>query len=391
LIVATYDQGVRDELWKEQEELGRNFKVVTKEQVKFVDAPLTLAANSTANVPVIGVITSLFAGQGGSAATLASQLFGINYLIDSGNSEFNKDTIKGLNNGELMRAILNKDIFSFDKDQNGNKILIITDKEGNQKTYNYEINQKSLNDISLADLAINKDYALHGIYNNADEAFRNGIMQLGTLQNYDSKTDESSFISLAAPTKGLIVDGIENVYNFIFGTTPLASANVTELKEFSQTMGVVGQYQSVTIQDQLGSFNALQNPMINIRMAAHSNGGDRLYLGVLGGANSKDFEYIDFQGNKQSKLQVQFYGTPTNTNNIQNAAKNAGLINSNQIQNIINPNDYVGEGLGRNRGGALSSLAPIIYLYNAPKLFTKDSPHSNYYCQGSFCQFDKYR
>ncbi|MCE3255182.1 MAG: hypothetical protein K0R25_676 [Rickettsiaceae bacterium] len=42
-------------------------------------------------------------------------------------------------------------------------------------------------------------------------------------------------------------------------------------------------------------------------------------------------------------------------------------------------------------GGILSKFAPLIYLYNAPKLLTDDSPHSNYYCQGDFCQFDKYK
>ncbi|MCE3255183.1 MAG: hypothetical protein K0R25_677, partial [Rickettsiaceae bacterium] len=347
-------QGVRDELWKEQEELGRNFKVVTKEQVKFVDAPLVAAA--TSDIEILRNATKYLAGEGGSFATLATQLFGLNYLLDSGNTRWQENKIVGITNQELAKAIQNEDefilasIFGKKSEPNLNQtfnIFSIKDADGNIQNYSYISDFKDLRDVTLQDLTDTKDYSLHGIYNTSDEGFRNGLMQLGTLQK---TTDNGlSFVTLNAPTKGSIPDMIENFYNSIFGKTPVASSNIMQLQDFSRILGVVGQYGNITTQTQSGNFNTIQNPTTGIRMAAHSNGGDRLYLGILGGATTNQF--IGTNGN--SILSVQFYGTPSNTDRIQNAAKTAGLENSNQIQNIINTDDYVGEGLGQNRGGNL--------------------------------------
>ena len=370
----------RDQAGRDVKELAGNLKITVNQSAKVIDMPLVAAA--TSDVPILKDIANKIAGNGGSVATLATQLFGLSYLLDSGNGQYNTNTIQGLNNNELKTAIQNQDKFEVKKDQNGNEMIVITDKQGNAKSYDYEISKKLLSDVNLSDLTTNKDYGFHGVYNNADEAFRNQLMQLGTLQNYDSKTDQSSFVSVSAPTKGLITDGIENFYNSIFGKTPLASANMQEMKDFGQTLGAVGKYQNVTTQTSNGGFNTIQNPMTDIRMAAHSNGGDRLYLGVLGGASGGQLSSL-------TNLQVQLYGTPSKTSNIRTTAENSGLTNFNQIQNIINPGDFVGQILGRNATDSLDAGKAIIM---APLLFiTPLSPHSNYYCQGSFCQFDKYK
>jgi hypothetical protein len=118
--------------------------------------------------------------------------------------------------------------------------------------------------------------------------------------------------------------------------------------------------------------------MTDIRMVGHSNGGDRLYLGILNGAGQNEvFKGVD--------IKVQFYGTPSNTYNIQNSAERAGLKNHQDIKHIINSGDFVGNILGSN---SRSINEQLLSVAKAPLLLAPSiSPHSSYYCVGSFCDF----
>jgi hypothetical protein len=124
-------------------------------------------------------------------------------------------------------------------------------------------------------------------------------------------------------------------------------------------------------------------------------------LGLLRGADNKAFseKTVDAQGKETyiPKLSVQFYGTPSYTNNLGTAAINAGAniakvqigIDKNgeaifdySLGHIINPGDAVPNILGGNSflpgnasatelGRSLVAIPSIIGIYG-------NSPHSNY-------------
>ena len=73
------------------------------------------------------------------------------------------------------------------------------------------------------------------------------------------------------------------------------------------------------------------------------------------------------------------YGSPVNAIDLQRALKKAGMT---LAATITNEDDFVGEGLGGNKG--LDGQAPFIdriNLVNFFKLMTSSSPHSNYECK----------
>ncbi len=97
------------------------------------------------------------------------------------------------------------------------------------------------------------------------------------------------------------------------------------------------------------------------------------------------------------KVSVQFYGTPSYTKWIGESAEVSGAwMAHNDIPNqkpdytpghIINTGDAVGNILGRN--AIAPKLEPVEIgksLISIPLLFDSEvSPHSNYTCQGTFC------
>ena len=365
-----FSESGRNEIQKNFKELPENTKLIAKN----LDAPLVILA--TSDIPGLSYAASYFAGEGGSVATLATQLFGLNYLLDSGNTRFQTNTISNLDNETLAKAIQGKDGFKIQRDigyetENGQRenFLTITDKNGNAQTFRYTTNFKNLSDVTINDLISTKDYSLHGIDNTSDQAFRNGLMQLGTITN--ESENGLSFVTLNAPTKGGVFDALENFHNFFLGKTPLASANIIQLQDFSQNLATT----------------AKENNLTDIRMVGHSNGGDRLYLGVLRGVTNNEFQYVDSSGNEGSRLSVQFYGTPSMTSNIRDAADDAGVKYDKTYLHNINSGDFVGNILGANANSAKEAALSVIEM---PLLISPTvSPHSSYYCQGSICNFDK--
>ena len=77
----------------------------------------------------------------------------------------------------------------------------------------------------------------------------------------------------------------------------------------------------------------------------------------------------------------------------QDVAGMAGIDNPQDIKHQINPGDFVGENLGwgnspNTTDKILGPLGPGL-ITNGYKLFLDSSPHSNYFCEGSFCGYDK--
>ena len=344
---------------------------------------------------------------------LTTQLFGTNKLFETGDSKWQENSVANLDNTTLSTSLQNKDKFTLssidgaevenDSNQQSNSFAI-TDKNGNTKTYNFISTLKDINQITLEDLTDTKDYSLNGVNNTSSEAFRNGLMQLGTVQ--DSANNNLNFVTLYAPSHGVIPDVIENLYNAFFSTIPNAdfmlSANMQQMRGFRDTLGTTMQYENVTTQTENGSFAINTIDMMGIRAVGHSGGGDRLYLGLLSGANANFFAERNSNTNTyEPRLSVQFYGTPSRTSNIGAAASAAGArmahIGSEENKNyslghITNSGDFVSNIGGLNAFQNSNTLLGGLKetgksLISAPLLFMDSSPHSSYYCQGAFCGF----
>jgi len=92
------------------------------------------------------------------------------------------------------------------------------------------------------------------------------------------------------------------------------------------------------------------------------------------------FKNPDAPKDEQNKGVPTFagYGSPVNTKDMGDTLKKAGFTNKGMV---THPDDFVGEGLGGNKGknGQMNS-GLIENLVNVPKLFSDDSPHSTYKC-----------
>jgi hypothetical protein len=203
-----------------------------------------------------------------------------------------------------------------------------------------------MNDNTFATIAANPSILqghnsvfLNGIMNSEKEAMRNGFMQLGT----------DKFIISYDPTHGLIPDLLEVGWNKFFGESAPAM-NVQQDLEFNKVLLANG-----------------INPA-NIKFAAHSAGGARLYL-----------ELVHADDNSFGGAKTQFSGTPINTNNLEQESDDAG---AKFIVHQINDGDGVGNALGGNS----TTVGDKVYNFiSLPVLFTSASPHSNYRCDPEFC------
>jgi len=94
-------------------------------------------------------------------------------------------------------------------------------------------------------------------------------------------------------------------------------------------------------------------------------------------------EYIKAKGEREEGIPtVAGFGSPVNTKDMQ---KTVEKVEFKFNGNVTKPNDFVGEGLGGNKGKnqQMSTKDRIKAITNAPKLFTNESPHGrkNYNCE----------
>lgn len=459
-------------LLNEQQDLDKNLQTSTKELVKIADTPLTKLASS--DITGLNYTAQFLASKDGSIFTLASQMFGLGKLLDSNDlklafvtentsdiiTEAMKQNAQRMSNSEDPWAIkLNQDdhTLNFDYiDDSGQKINVTTQ---------FDMEIKELNELRLMDYLKTRDLSNHGINNVVEEGYRNGRMQLGNLQNQiNSNGDvEGRFVVSSATTHGVILDIIENQGNTLvdffgkgLGFIPyvgddlkgwvnnnLKSANIIASNEFEETRAILSTYENVTItpsqEQDLNNFNIyyynqkprenmnannpeseviiISNPLVNLRTANHSNGGDRneYALGeleqVVSGYYDKKGKYIPIEHGIYStpvydssavngyrlvaNAAVQYYGTPTNTNRLGETATNSGVwMDYEQQKNekpnydsghFINYNDPIPNVLGVNSNSGKQWLYSLVSF---AILGSQSSPHSNYYCMGSFCGYD---
>ena len=163
---------------------------------------------------------------------------------------------------------------------------------------------------------------------------------------------------------------LEVGWNWALGKTPLKSGNLYELATYGQNVAEA----------------AKANDITGLRYVGHSGGGDRLYQGIIYGATENAFKGTD--------TQLQFYGSPLLTERMREHAGYSGIGNAQDIKHQINPGDYVGENLGWGNASSLTDkilgpFNPVAIATKVPQLFLDSSPHSTYFCEGSFCGYDK--
>lgn len=208
--------------------------------------------------------------------------------------------------------------------------------------------------------------ASNGIMNNKTEASRNAITQSGGFS-------EDNSITIMYDHTG---KGQSNNEGFKGGLKTLQGVTQDLLEVGVNQFGGGLVITSGTAQDRELLNIAANHAKANgeqILLTGHSAGGRRNYQNLFGADKG---QYLDQNGN--SVLNVQFYGSPANKNDIKWASEYSG---ANLIGVSNNNGDFVGNGLGDNGGNIqlINSTSKII------KLFGDESPHSNYYCNHALC------
>ena len=202
--------------------------------------------------------------------------------------------------------------------------------------------------------------------NNIPEASRNAITQSGGFNRDNSITVMYDYTGKGQET----YTGFRRLRNNLKGITH--DLFEVGINQFGGGLMIT----SGTAQDRELIDVAVQNAKetgSQLLLTGHSAGGRRNYQNLFGADRG---QYLDDNGN--SVLNVQFYGTPVNS---QDAAWAADYSGANLIGVNNNNGDFVGNVLGDNGGNIqlINSTSKIL------KLFGDKSPHSNYYCNHALC------
>ncbi len=280
----------------------------------------------------------------------------------------------------LNYAVANKQKITLESDQDGVRYFNIIQQDVDGKDASVKVYFNLPDALTVQDIANNHNLlankmSSNGIMNNIQEASRNGVMQVGGFLDNDGRIS-ISYDPTAYPEEKLgIQPGFFEKASGFMGDTLEVGVNFLGAGIFI-TQGQAQDQKVVEIKtNQIKMNNELTGANDVFTISGHSAGGRRNYITLL---NSDPNQYIDANGN--SVLQVQSYGAPVNTLDLKRAAERSGA----QIVDLQNNSgDFVGNVLGGNGGvvEGVSSAAQSVML------FTKYSPHSNYYCQGSQCNY----
>ncbi len=223
----------------------------------------------------------------------------------------------------------------------------------------YEIDKYSVSgeDINIEDLPKDIQYAfVNGIQNTLKEAARNGSMQ--TITN-------RLFVAYN-PEHGFLADMIESGWDTTLGRV-FPSGNARQIAEMWEYFAVN------------------ERPM---KGAAHSQGG-LLTMRALQWLKKGTIKIEkDKIGDTNYKFQIN--GSPVKTEEFAKAVYSVIGYGDREVFNPdpdtgdhnINPEDFVPLILGRNARNMKESLDAML---NVLTLFGENSPHSNYFCTGDFC------
>ena len=238
-----------------------------------------------------------------------------------------------------------------------NNVVEITLKITEDGRYEIDKYYVAGEDINIENLPEDIRYAfVNGIQNSLEEAARNGAMQTGT----------DRLLVAYNPEHGFLADIIETGWDKTLGAI-FPSGN-------SRQVGEMWRY-----------FSENNIPM---KGAGHSQGGLLTMRGLqwLGKGTIK----VEKDDYNRPNYMFQINGSPVKTDDFAKTVYSAIGYRDKDVFNPdpatgdhnINPGDFVPLVLGRNAKNMKESLDA---MFNVLKLFGENSPHSNYFCTGDFC------
>ncbi|QCD45676.1 hemagglutinin repeat-containing protein [Campylobacter mucosalis] len=212
--------------------------------------------------------------------------------------------------------------------------------------------------VSKNPVEVTKDTATYqnftnGMMNNKGEAIKNGLLQTGQWSKLNNAVELTVNYN---PTYGFLGDLLESAVDKFGGTTGMAKQTGEFYSDVIDTRGNDGS-----------------------NLANHSQGNALSKSGI-----KWKLENGGFKANNGEHTIVSF-GSPINGKEMEEVVE---LMNKNTNNNqfiysgaYTKQGDFVGEGLGGNSGNnGKASITDRINIFNAFKLFSDDSPHSEYVC-----------
>ncbi|MDD2651902.1 MAG: hypothetical protein PHX44_02480 [Sulfurimonas sp.] len=232
--------------------------------------------------------------------------------------------------------------------------------------------------ISKEPVTITKENATYqnggnGIMNDKGLAIINVLEQTGMIGQYQTdKTKPVEATVFYNPSRGIVADLLESAVDTVGGTTSIAK----QYGEFNVDVTTARGTAGVNITNHSQS-NLLLKSGINYINSSDNTGAkfmpqEYFYTGKVDANGKPIYElptYVSF-------------GSPVNGNELKMAiegTKNNPGLGYTYKGAFTKPDDFVGEGLGGNRGvNGEASLVDRINLFNTFKLVTPTSPHSSY-------------
>jgi len=232
--------------------------------------------------------------------------------------------------------------------------------------------------ISKKPITITKDTATYQNATNGMMTHEAGAIISSINQTHDSKKGDKNIAVTVNynPTHGFLGDLIEVMIDQFGGTSGFAKQTGEVTRDVTTARGKDG--------SNFVNYSA-GNPAFKQGMEYIKGKGDYKH----GGFKARDY-FVDKSKQKEADRNagiptVAGFGSPVNTKDMEKTVQGDKRNLFDFRGNVTKPNDFVGEGLGGNKGKnqQMPTKDRIFTIINAPKLFTDQSPHSrgNYHCE----------
>jgi filamentous hemagglutinin len=193
----------------------------------------------------------------------------------------------------------------------------------------------------------------NGMLNPEGLALINAMQQTGMIDEYGNINNQSVTLNYN-PTHGFLGDFLESSTD----TLPLWHTGIAkQTGEFVRDVTTARASQGSNFNNHSQGSTLFQSGLEYIK----ANGG------------FEDADY--FEGNTPT---VGVYGAAVNSKSMEETVNSVGF---NFTGSRTHTDDFVGEAIGGNKeNNEQADLVDRINIFNIPKLFTDDSPHSTYFC-----------
>jgi filamentous hemagglutinin len=217
----------------------------------------------------------------------------------------------------------------------------------------------------------------NGIMNDEGLALHNVMEQTGTLNQLKADPTKTVEVTVSYnPTRGMVADLLESAVDKLGGTTGIAKQTGEFIEDVTTARNVNGSNFTLHSQGNLIAKNGIEY------IQSAENAGAK-FLPMEKFATGE----VDKDGRAVYKTPTfESFGSPVSgeaMRDLISADPNKGGLGFNYIGAFTNTHDYVGQGLGGNSGfnGGVDGQASnwqMLNLIDMGRLFTGNSPHSNY-------------